>query len=56
MGELGTTDAPGLAAASMSARSWSLILPAALAPMASKTVTTVASRFPRMTPGLIVPL
>ena len=35
--------APGLAAASMSARSWSVILPAALAPTASKTSMIVMS-------------
>ena len=36
--------APGLAAASMSARSWSVILPAAFAPTASKTSMIVMSR------------
>ena len=35
---------PGLAAASMSARSWSVILPAACAPIASKTSMIVMSR------------
>ena len=35
--------APGLAAASMSASSWSVILPAAFAPTASKTSITVMS-------------
>ena len=47
---------PGHAASSISCSSSSEILPARYAPIASYTVTTVASRLPRTTPGWIVPL
>ncbi len=50
--------APGTGqdASSISRSSSRLIFPARYAPIASNTVTTVASRRPRSTPGLIVPL
>ena len=47
---------PGHDASSISRSSSRLIFPARYAPIASNTVTTVASRRPRSTPGLIVPL
>ena len=47
---------PGHAASSISRSSSREIFPARYAPIASNTVTTVASRFPRTTPGLMVPL
>ena len=47
---------PGQERSSISRSSSSEILPARYAPIASNTVTTVASRLPRRTPGLIVPL
>ncbi len=47
---------PGHERSSISRSSSRVIFPARYAPIASNTVTTVASRLPRIVPGRIVPL